>query len=354
MKILCVGGGTLGSVTPLLALVEELRARHAGWQFEWWGTYDGPEGELVRASGVPFRSVSAGKLRRYADMRIVADTVKVAGGLAQALWRFGLGRRPDVVLTAGSYVAVPVAYAAAAYGVPVFIHQQDVRIGLANRLMAPVAKQATVTFERSKEYFRTAVLTGNPVRRAFLSPPDTAQARLAFGLDPAAPTVTVIGGGTGAAALNELARHLPDLVPSVQVLHIAGRGKTVPPAGGRYRQLEFTTDSVGALAAADVVVTRAGMGVLTELAALKKPCIVVPIRESHQEENASAVREADAGVVLPETGLTALKLAGTVSELMNDATRRIGLGERLARLLHTEAAAGRIAGLVEEVLGATK
>lgn len=351
MRIVCAGGGTLGSVTPLLAVVEELRATNP-IEVDWFGTATGPERTLVEAAGGRFHTIPAGKLRRYASARNATDVLRLGGGLAQALWWLA-HNSVEVVLTAGGFVAVPVAWAAWFRGVPVFVHQQDVVPGLANKLMVPFARRVTVALECSLKDYPAAktVCTGNPVRAAFIHPPAPEAARRALGLSPELATVVVLGGGTGAQFLNDLVvPALPRLTAHAQVLHISGpqRSAAQPPQP-RYHQLAFTTDTLTVLAAADVVVTRAGMGTLTELAALRRPAIVVPIPDSHQEANARLVAEASAAVVLPQAGLTPEQLLGTVEQLLNDAASRERFGAALARLLPPGAAA-RVA---HEIISAT-
>ncbi|MDZ4230007.1 MAG: UDP-N-acetylglucosamine--N-acetylmuramyl-(pentapeptide) pyrophosphoryl-undecaprenol N-acetylglucosamine transferase, partial [Candidatus Veblenbacteria bacterium] len=293
MRLLCTGGGTLGSVTPLLAVVEELRLRYPDIQVEWWGTHAGPERLLVESRNITFKTISAGKFRRYASLENLKDIIRIATGLVESLWRFGFNR-PDCLLTAGSFVAVPAGWAAYLYGIPVLVHQQDVRPSLANRLLSPVASRITVALRESVKDFSPGkvVFTGNPVRSVFMNAPTTAEARRELGLSPDKPTILIIGGGSGAKALNHIALEAePELLKLGQVIHITGAGKEVHISIPGYLTMPLTNESVTVLAAADVVVTRAGMGVLTELSALGKAAVVVPLPQSHQEDNAKYFSE---------------------------------------------------------------
>ncbi len=341
MRFILTGGGTLGSVTPLLAVAAELRSLQPSAEFQWFGTFGGPERSLVERAGIPFVALSSGKLRRYLSVENALDIGRIGVGFATAFWHFGLAR-PSLVLSAGAYVAVPVGYAAAAYGVPVLIHQQDVTPGLANRLLAPIARAITVAFPESAAGFTRSkvTVTGNPVRRELGSLPDRAAARRELGLDPAMPTVVVTGGGTGAATLNQLAAAAFTGAEPFQVLHLTGRGKVgeVQPRS-RYHVLPFSEEPWVAFAAADVVVSRAGMGTLTELAAFRKAAVVVPMAGTHQEANAQLLAARGAAIVRHEASLTAAGLAGTVSELLSNAVQRQQLGDRLAELFPTGAAA---------------
>lgn len=342
LRAVFTGGGTLGSVTPLLAVAERLRELAPGLEAHWIGTASGPEAALVREAGMAFHGIAAGRLHRYATWRQPGDLWRVAHGFFQAF--FLLGRlRPQVVASAGGFVAVPVVWAAWLRRIPVHVHQLDLRPGLANRLSTPFARSLSVSFEKSINDYRRPrpVLTGTPIRRAMLTG-SAEEGRRIFGLDSGRPVVLVTGGGTGAARLNGLVRAAaPRLCRNVQILHLTGKGKTVPwpdaPTG--YRQLEFVTaDMRHAYAVADLVVTRAGIGALTELAALGKPSIVVPIAGTHQEENAAYFSAKKAVVAIDEKTVTPLTFEETALGLLADAGRRTGLAAAIRALTKPDAA----------------
>lgn len=352
MRVVCAGGGTLGSVTPLLAVLEELRPGRT-LEVDWFGTALGPERALVETAGWRFHVLSAGKLRRYQSLQNFTDLARIVVGFFQALKWFGT-HEVDVVITAGAFVAVPVAWAAWCVGVPVFVHQQDVLPGLANKLMAPVAKRVTVSLKGSLNDFPQdkVAYTGNPVRRSFFGVPDAPAARRSLGLAPDAPTLLVLGGGTGAQFFNDLVvQLLPQLVGAAQVIHITGAGRAAgSQPNPRYLAMPFTTDTSTVLAAADVVLTRAGMGTITELAAFKRAAIVVPIPQSHQEDNAHLLEQGKAALVLPQAGLTPEHLLGTVGQLLEHPSERAQLGSKLAELF-PPGAATRVA---QEILSVVK
>lgn len=343
------GGGTLGPVTPLLAVAKEIAARSPGARMTWIGTSDGPEARLVGAAGIPFRAVSAGKLRRYFSWSNFTDLFRIGRGFFQSL---ALLRRlrADVVVSAGGFVAVPVTWAAGLLRVPVHVHQQDVLPGLANRLSLPFASSLSVALESSVADFagRNPAWTGNPVRAEILAGSRDEAVRL-FGLDAAAPTVLVLGGGTGAAGLNALTRgSLPALTATMNVIHVVGKGKGVDlkDAPARYKQHELlVAEMPHAFAAADLVVTRAGMGVLTELAALGKPAVIVPMPASHQAANARVFADAGAGMLLDERVATPERFAQAVLGLLTDPARRDAMVAAMLRMNRPDAAA-KVAELV--------
>jgi UDP-N-acetylglucosamine--N-acetylmuramyl-(pentapeptide) pyrophosphoryl-undecaprenol N-acetylglucosamine transferase len=347
MRVLLAGGGSGGSATPVLAVAQALRQIDPTVEFLYVGTTEGPEAALARAQNIPFAGVAAGKLRRYFDLRNFVDPLRVVAGVGQA---YGLVRRfrPHVAFSAGGFGAVPPMIAARAVRARTLIHQQDVEPGLANRLLAPLADQVTVSLSTSLEHFPKARVTGNPVRAEILAA-DPSQAYQRLGLDPQAPLLVVTGGGTGALALNRLvAAAAPRLIESFQVLHLTGRGRGVPPAtdSPRYQAREFLVDEMPhVLAAATLVVSRAGMGTLTELAALGRPTLVVPMPDSHQRANAEAFARLGAVEVADQASLSPDLLAERVLALLADPERRDRLGRSLASSMPRDAAT-RIAALI--------
>jgi UDP-N-acetylglucosamine--N-acetylmuramyl-(pentapeptide) pyrophosphoryl-undecaprenol N-acetylglucosamine transferase len=167
-------------------------------------------------------------------------------------------------------------------------------------------------------------------------------------LDPKLPTVLIIGGGTGSANLNELTRTaLPLLTPTCQVLHVAGVGKTeAAVTDAHYRQFDLLTDDLPhAFAAADLVVTRAGLGTLSELAVLGKPTVIIPMAGTHQEANARYFAEHGAAVYLDERELFSKSFADAILNLLADAPRRRGLAAAM-KLMNPPDAAAKIAAAV--------
>lgn len=334
-----------------------------GVEFFWIGTKGGPERHLVEEQGIAFTALVSGKWRRYFSWRNVLAPFLVMAALVQA-WRL-LGRiSPEAVLTAGSFVAVPVVWAAWLRRIPRFVHQQDVQIGLANRLMAKVATKVTVTWpDQAKEFiFHKTVVTGNPVRAEILLG-NSARARERYKLEEGVPVVLIVGGGTGAKALNGLAAvAAPSLVEMSQIIHITGRGgkheatvahlgKTLAAHAERYHVFEFVTSEMpDMLSVVDLVVARAGMGTISELSALGKAALLIPMPGTHQEDNARVCVEAEAAEELPQTALTSEIFVAEIRDLLRKPERRAELGENFKKLL-PQGAAGKI---VELVLGVVK
>lgn len=338
--IVLAGGGTGGSLTPLLAVASALRRHDARTRCFFLCTTAAIDARLLQASGWAFQAIPAGKLRRYADWRNVTDVGRIIAGFAQA--RACLRReRAAAVVTAGSFVGVPVAWAAWTRHIPVLVHQQDLTLGLANRLCAPVARRLTVAFSELRDIFgtRSARVTGNPIRPELFSG-QRDRGLHAFGFSTERPTLLCLGGGTGARALNALfLQAIEPLRLRVQVVHSTGEGKSVPAANNEhYRALPFLSAELpDALAMADIVVTRAGLGTLSELSALGKTAIIVPIPESHQEANARFWTAAGAAVAVDQAA-GPMPLRAAITELLADPGRRQTLGTRASTLIPRDAA----------------
>jgi UDP-N-acetylglucosamine--N-acetylmuramyl-(pentapeptide) pyrophosphoryl-undecaprenol N-acetylglucosamine transferase len=264
---------------------------------------------------------------------------------AGALWSAGrilAKEKPDLVVGAGGYVQVPLGYAAKLSGRKLLIHQQDVVRSLSNKTLAPFADVITVTFEASLRdfpYKKTEVI-GNPVRRGIEEGSREKGLKL-LGFTGERPVVLAFGGGTGSMFLNEMiglaASHWTGFA---DLVHITGLEKAkMHPLGlahpERYHRLEFVgADIAHLMAAADVVVSRAGMGTLTELAALAKPVILIPIAASHQEKNAEYVVEHGGARMFRELDLTPEQLVTFTHDLLRkpEAARQLGL--QLHALFH--------------------
>jgi UDP-N-acetylglucosamine--N-acetylmuramyl-(pentapeptide) pyrophosphoryl-undecaprenol N-acetylglucosamine transferase len=239
--------------------------------------------------------------------------------------------------------------------VPLVVHQQDVIPGLANRILAPFATCLSVAFAETSFGTRHATsVVGNPVRASVLAG-SAEGARDRFQLREDLPVVLITGGGTGALRLNELAAEAAvALVDECQVVHLTGAGRSVGSwSHPNYHCFEFLTEEMAdVLAVADVVVTRAGLSSLAEIAALRKAAIIVPMPESHQEANAGALQRRDAAIVVDQASLTPELLAKRIRALLADPARRVALGAAAAKVLPTDAAHA-LARSIGELVGAT-
>jgi len=337
-RILLTGGGTAGSVTPLLAVAEEISADQSV-ELVWLGTKSGPEKRMVEEQGIKFLSIASGKLHRYFDWRNFFQPFKVLAGFFQSFFLM-LKWRPDLVMSAGGFVGVPAVWAAWFLRVPALVHQQDVRPGLANKLIAPMARVITVTFEKSlDDYGKKAVWIGNPVRQNIKE--DKSEAIDFFKTKSDLPTILVVGGGTGATAINDLIwQGLDRLIGFCRIIHLTGMGK-----GGEkikhenYQAFEFLDikQMAAALHTADLVISRCGLGILTELSFLGKPAILIPMPNSHQEDNAQVFAQEQAALVLDQKKLDKDSFIKNIKNILADQSLRRNLSANIKKVIKTGA-----------------
>jgi UDP-N-acetylglucosamine--N-acetylmuramyl-(pentapeptide) pyrophosphoryl-undecaprenol N-acetylglucosamine transferase len=332
--ILFTGGGTLGPVTPLLAVAEAWRRREGDVAFAWIGTHHGPERLLVERAKIPFTALAAPKLDRTRPWTLPFAPLFFGISLIKSIMLLR-SMQPRAVISAGAYVSVPLAWAAWGMRIPVYIHQLDVEPGMANRLMAWCAKRITVTWPQSASVFPAKkTLVVGAMTRAVMRLGEASLAKDRYGFPPSKPLILVIGGGTGAASMNESIRTLvPELVKHASVIHLTGRGKMPAnlPSHEHYIALEFLDEGLADVyAGADIVIARAGMGTIAELAALGKASILLPIPQSHQVANAHAVSEKEAAEVL--IAPTPQVLLQAIMKLLKDQDRRAYLSGNIRGL----------------------
>ena len=350
--VVCTGGGTAGHVVPAIPVIERLAA--AGCRVSFIGSNTGLEAQLLKSVPAAYYGIAAGKLRRYFSWRNVADAFRVLAGLWQAFWL--LGRlRPDAVFSKGGFVSFPVVLAAWLRRVPVIAHESDISPGLANRLALPFVALLCVNFPttRPARFSGRVLHTGTPVRPALLRG-DAAKGRELLGVTAARPILVVTGGSLGAEALNAVVRQaLPELLARFVVVHVCGPGKCVDGSWPGYHQFEYVSDAWGdLLAAADVVVSRAGANTLYELLTLKKLNVLVPlsrrVSRGDQIENAAFARNAGLSEVVPEEELTVASLCVAVDSVLAE---REAFAARLGAFHSPDAAALITAAVLEAVAG---
>lgn len=339
--ILLAGGGTLGPVTPLIAVARRLRETRDDLSFVWAGTDSGPEREIIEAEGIEFYTIPEAKLPRYLSKKLLTlpfdllRAKKMAGYLLDAF-------HPRVVLSAGGFTAVPVVQEASKRRIPCMTHQLDARPLLSNRIMAPHCRYVTTSFAYDQKPFSTKGTIYHiptPVRFSAADAPTRESACAFFNLDPAKPVMLAMGGGTGAIRLNQaIAAIEPRLPSNLQMIHVTGKGKMLHIETERsgYIAAEFLSEELPvALAACDIVVSRAGFGSLTELATFSKPVIAVPLPNSPQEDNVGRLR----GCVIPVDQTEKdfeHRLLAFIIRLSEDERLRKKLGHALHQALPTD------------------
>ena len=379
-RLIVTGGGSGGHTYPALATVRALRPRLAAAGRElvvtWAGTAGSLEERVARGELIPFRAIATGKLRRAGNPLLMLtpanarDMARVPIGVLQArgaVREFG----PDAVLATGGYVAIPVGLAAAWCRVPLVVHEQTTRLGLANRILAGRATVMAVSAESTLDLLppqarAAAVVTGNPVRAEVLAG-NAGEAAAALGwtgLAPGLPVVYVTGGAQGAAQVNgAVTGILPWLLERANVVHQCGENRTasvreaagrLPAAlAGRYLVTGFIGPELpDVLALADVVISRSGAGTIAELTALGKASVLIPLPTSAADEQRHNARHLAAlGAALALDGdVTPDTLKAALGPLLADPARRAAVAAR-ARAQGRPDAAERLADAVLTAAG---
>lgn len=337
MKILVVGGGSGGHVTPVVAVVREILKVRPRAKIEFWTDkkYYKNARKITIENGldIKIRKVVAGKLRRYTNftfitylqnfdvvIKNVIDFFKTIGGLFQSFFRL-IANRPDVIFLKGGYVCLPVGVVAHLLRIPYVIHDSDAAPGLTNRVLA---KHATkIATGMPLEYYNypeeRAEWTGIPISEEFSPATEAKQRALKkeLGFDEKKPLIVVTGGSQGAQHINEAMREiLPQVLKISSVMLIAGRERypemldlkdyEVWEEGElktNFRIIEFSAEMHKLFGAADIVVSRAGASTMTELSSMAKAVIMVPNEKLpgyHQVKNAAAYEKANAAVIVAD------------------------------------------------------
>lgn len=353
-RVVLAGGGTAGHVNPLLAVAEGLR--RDGWEVDILGTEEGLESVLVPAQNFPLTTVPKVPLPRKPSPQLFTLPSRLQEAKKKAA---AVIRGANAVVGFGGYVSVPAYRAAKELKVPVVIHEQNAKPGLANRMAARYAAAVGVTFPGTNLTARRGIteVTGLPLRqpvaqlvreRSTLPGAENARAQAAkkLGLDPAQRTLLITGGSLGAQHLNEAALKAAPALPSgAQVIHLTGRGKDGPVREGlpdeivdRWAVLDYMAEMELALATADLVLCRSGAGTVAELSALGIPAFYVPLPIGNGEQELNARDVVDAGgALLVRDGhfndatvraqVFPLLMDGAALGKMSDAARRASVGD---------------------------
>lgn len=360
MRILLAGGGTAGHTSPLLATADALRRLDPDCEITCLGTPRGLENKVVPAAGYPLELIAPVPLPRKPNADLLRVPARLRGAVKQTLAVMDRVR-PDVVVGYGGYVSMPAYLAARRRRLPLVVHEQNALPGLANKAGARVASRVAVSFPDTR--LPRAEYVGLPIRR-MISQLDRvatrAEARDFFGLDPDLPTLVVTGGSQGARRLNQAVSGAAAALGSagVQVLHVVGpTGEATPTASGTpYVVLDFVDRMDLALAAADLVLCRAGASSVTEAAATGVPAIFVPlpIGNGEQELNAAPVVRAGGALLVADGDLTPDWVADTVSVLANDPARLARMSAAAAGLIPRDADDRLAAIVLEAAAGARR
>ena len=370
MKILFAGGGTAGHINPALAVAGYVREKEPDAQILYVGARGGMEERLVPAAGYEFEGITISGFQRSLSLR---NLVRNAGTLVHLFTSTAEARRiirqfgPDVCVGTGGYVAGPVVREAIRLGVPSVIHEQNAFPGVTNKMLSKRADRTMLAVADAQKYLSPAarcVLTGNPVRQEVVRA-DREAARKKLGLD-SRPLVLSFGGSLGARKINEaVADLLVESAKTGRFQHIHGYGqwgrwfpdllaeKGLDLKGHKEIDVrEYITDMPDCLAAADLVICRAGAITLSELQACGRASVLIPspnVAENHQYHNAMAMVSRGAAEILEEKDLSGEALCRKVRTLFETPGAIRSLAENAKRMAIPDSC-GRIYKIIREVL----
>jgi len=332
-SIILTGGGTAGHVTPNLALLPSLLAK--GVEVHYIGSETGIEKKLVEEAGIPYYAIASGKLRRYFSLQNFTDPFRILKGYFQV--RKLIRRiKPDLIFSKGGFVTVPVVIAGKQKHVPVILHESDMTPGLANRIALRFATKICISFPETISHLpkEKAVLTGAPIRQELFRG-DRQRGLDLCGFDDSRPVLLVIGGSLGAKTINEkIYEYLPTLLQKFQIIHICGEGKLMADTESSqqsfhgYRAFTYVKEEYAdLLAAADVVISRAGANSICELLALHKPNLLIPLpagaSRGDQLQNAASFEKQGFSRLLYEEDMTLETLQQHIDVLIQQRERYI-------------------------------
>ena len=344
MNILFTCGGTAGHVNPAVALARMFQERHPGCQVLFVGADGGMECDLVPREGYPIKTVTITNFRRKLSPEGIRHNVGTLKNLAVS--RRQAARildefRPDLVVGTGGYASYPVVREAARRGIPTAVHESNAVPGLTTKRLSKVVDKVMVGFEDSRPHYphpERVVVTGTPVRGDFFRY-TRQEAREKMGITDDRPILLSYWGSLGASVMNG---YMVDMLEMEQkdgwpFHHIAGAGRSfetmtaalkergVSLEGSGCELRQYIYDMPLVMAAADLVLCRAGASTLAELSAIAKPAILVPspnVTANHQEKNAQVLARAGGAVLLRESDCSGAELYRLTGELLGDSGRR--------------------------------
>jgi UDP-N-acetylglucosamine--N-acetylmuramyl-(pentapeptide) pyrophosphoryl-undecaprenol N-acetylglucosamine transferase len=367
MRIILAGGGTGGHLVPLVAVARKIREKVPEVEFYFIGPKGKMEDDIMGRENIPIRNIMTGKLRRYFSLQNVVDFFKIPVGIIKSLWLLFV-LMPDAIFSKGGYASFPVVVAGWLYRVPILIHESDSNPGLANSMLGKFSDRVAVAYAEAEKYFPAAqvVLTGNPLS-ANIDKGDADRARQTFNLTESRKVIYVTGGSQGAKSINDrILRILPQLMHKYQVIHQTGENnfeEVTRMAGelgfkaGRdgYYPIAFIKENIeDVFAVADLVISRSSATTISEIAANKKPAILIPLENSasdHQRMNAYSLARIGGCVVMEENNMGEHMLLQKIDEIMESETLSSKLSENIGTFYHPDAAdklADGILGMIKE------
>jgi len=362
MRIVLTGGGTGGHLVPLVTVAKKFKEKNPETEFLFLGPDGQLEGKIIGEAGIPMKKIPAGKLRRYFSFQYFLDVFKVPIGIIKSLWIL-FAFMPDAIFSKGGYATLPVVLVGWIYRIPVLVHESDATPGMANAFLSRFAERVAVSYPQAEKYFneKKVVVTGSPLREE-ITAGDVAAGRSRFSLSDSKKVLFIYGGSQGARNINnKILNILPELLHKYQIIHQTGMEnyeEVVKKAGelgikaGRegYHPVAFVGEEIkDILAAADLVISRAGSSSIAEIAANGKPAIIIPLAvaaNDHQRMNAYAIAKGGGCVVLEEDNLGENMLLRNIDEILGNEELRNKLSTNIRSFYQPDAAERIVEGIM--------
>lgn len=362
MRIVLSGGGTAGHINPALALAEVLKER--GHEVYFAGTPTGVEAVLVQAEGIPFKGFEASGFDRKHPLSLMTGLRKLSKSATEAS-RWFMEIRPNAVVVFGGYACLPVGRAAKPMHIPLIIHEQNSVMGMANDFLSKSAAAICLTYQSAGHNIANqnkVIVTGNPVRSSVLKA-TREEGREYLGIPNDATVLLVFGGSLGARHINTALCEMKDellALDNVYVVHITGPKELetvekdlalTDEEKKRYQVMGYQDHMGETLAAADLVVSRAGASSLAEISARCIPAVLIPFpyaTADHQTANATEYVERGAAVLMSDDKVEDSQFSETVLRLLESPEEREKM-KKVAATFETQDAASRLADVVELV-----
>jgi len=359
LRIILTGGGSGGHTFPLIAVARELKKIANSQNINLELMYIGPNDftlSYIQKEGIEIKTILAGKIRREFSWQNFLDFFKTLAGIFQAL-AYVYFKMPDLIFSKGGYGSFPVTFWGILFFIPTYIHESDFVPGLSNHLIGRLAKKIFISFEGTKNYFplQKTILVGNPIREELLSQNIDPEAdKKVLGLSHR-PVLTILGGSQGSKHINDLILDiLPKLIDRLEIIHQVGdnnyeellKEKEIifqeiikdETAKQYYHPVPFleevSTPGLNSLKdvliVSNLIIARAGSGLIFEIAALGKPAIIIPLpwaTQDHQKKNAYEYAKTGAAIVIEEQNLKPNIFSDLILDTLTNQEKLISMSQ---------------------------
>lgn len=374
MRILFTSGGSGGHIFPLIAVARQLKKiyNYQGGTESLEMFFLGPDGsafENFKTENIEVKNLASAKFRRYFSILNFLDIFKIPIGFIQALYHLFI-LMPDVVFSKGGYASIPVVVVAWIYRIPVLIHESDSVPGLANKIASKMAKRVAVSFDSAKDYLppKKTVLVGNPIREELTEIcQQTDESKIKsvkrdMGIARERKVILIIGGSQGAYKINEIILNtLSRMLESYEIIHQCGKknydgfSRVIEQTFGKlknYHLFPFLNQDELARAylVSDLIISRAGAGSIFEIAACRKPSILIPLPNAandHQRKNAFTCGRFGMSTVIEQANLTPNIFLNEINKILNNIEIKKKMTQNTRNLYYPKAAQTIAEALVE-------